>query len=55
MFHSSPKLTVNGSEIDKAFGSIHQSFMMKTKKFASEDWIVKTILEHGIKIFYTQQ
>ena len=38
-------------DIDKAFRSMHQSVMAKIKNFVSEDWFVKTILEHGINIF----
>ena len=52
IFHLSTKLIANGSDIDEAFESMHQSVMMKIKKFLSEDWILKTIVEHGIKIFW---
>ena len=51
IFHSSAKLIENDSDIDKAFGSINQSVMMKIKHFVCKGWIVKTIVEHGIKIF----
>ena len=30
---------------------MYQSIMMEIKNSVSEDWIVKTIVEHGIKIF----
>ena len=51
IFHSSPKLIVNNSDIDKALASMHQSIMTKIKNFVSEDWNVKTIVEHAIRIF----
>ena len=50
-FYSSAKLIANDLDIDKAFGSVHQSVMMKIKHFFCKGWIVKTIVEHGIKIF----
>ena len=50
-FHLIVKLIANYSEGDKAFGSIHESIMTKIKRFLSKDWIVKTIVEYGIKIF----
>ena len=48
IFHSSAKLIVNDSDIDKPFGSIHQSAMTKIKKNNSQDWTFKTIVEHGL-------
>ena len=48
IFHSSAKLIVNDSDIDKPFGSIHQSAMTKIKKNNSQDWAFKTIVEHGL-------
>ena len=44
-------LIVNGSDIDKAFGSMHQSVMVKIRNSVSKDCIIKTIVEHRIKIF----
>ena len=49
--HSSTKLIVNDSDVDKAFRSMHQSAVMTIKNWDIKDWIVKPILEHGIKIF----
>ena len=34
-----------------AFGSMLQTVMTKIKNSISEDWIVKLIVEHGIKNF----
>ena len=51
IFHSSAKLIANDSEIDKVFGSFHQSVMTRIKCFVSEDWFVKTIVKHSITIF----
>ena len=50
-FHSSAKLIVNVSKDDKSFGSMHKSGMTKVKKNVRKDWVVETIVEHGIKIF----
>ena len=50
-FYSSAKLIVSDSDINKAFGSIHESVMTKIKNYVIEDCIVKAIVEHGIKIF----
>ena len=50
-FHSIVKLIVNDSDIDEAFESMNQSIITKIKHSASKDWIVKTIVEHGIKVF----
>ena len=36
-FYSSAKLIVNDSDIDKEFGSKHQSTMTKIKKSVSKD------------------
>ena len=30
---------------------MYQSIMTKIKNYASRDWIVRTIVEHGFKIF----
>ena len=49
--HSSDKLIFKYSENDKEFGSMHQSVMTKIKNCASEYYIVKTIGEHGTRIF----
>ena len=49
-FHSCAKLTVNDSDIDKAFGSMYQNVITKIKNFVGRDWIVKTIVEDFIKI-----
>ena len=46
IFHLSAKLVANYSDIDKAFRSMHQSVMTKTKNFVSKGWIVKTIVRH---------
>ena len=44
----SAKLIVNGSDINKAFGSMHQCkrYGRNKKKPVSKDWTVKTIMEH---------
>ena len=54
IFHSSAKLVANYSDIDKAFGSMHQSVMTKTKNFVSKGWIVKTIVKHSFNICQCQ-
>ena len=54
IFHSSTKLTVDDSDIDEAFKSMHQSIITKIKNSASEDWVVETIVKHSIKIFECQ-
>ena len=36
-FHSSAKLIDNDSDIDKAFGSMHQSIITKIKSSSSEN------------------
>ena len=46
IFHLSAKLIDNDSIINKAFGSIYQSIITRTKTFLSKDRIIKTILEH---------
>ena len=51
IFHSSTKLIANDSVIDKEFGSMHQSVMIKTKNSVGQNWILKTILEDGVEIF----
>ena len=53
IFHSSPKLIANDSDIDEAFKSIHQqSIIIKINNCASEDWIVlNVIIKHSSKIF----
>ena len=48
---SSPKLIANDLKIDKAFGSMYQTVMMKIKNSVRKDWIVDIVVEHGIKIF----
>ena len=30
---------------------MHQSIMKKTKNFASENWVIETIVKHSIKNF----
>ena len=37
--------------INNVFGSIHQSAMTRIKSSFRKYWIVKTIVEHDIKIF----
>ena len=49
--HSNAKLIVNDLDSDKAFKSMHQSIMTKPKKSVNKDWIIKTVVELGIKIF----
>ena len=44
IFHSIAKLIVNDSDIEKAFGLMHQSAMEKINNSVSECWIVKTII-----------
>ena len=51
ILHSSAKLIASDSDIDKAFGSMHQSITRKIKNYPSKDWINKTIVEHGVKVF----
>ena len=52
IFHSSGKLIVIDSDIDKAFKPMHKSIMIKMENSASEDWIVlDVIIKHNIKIF----
>ena len=51
IFRSSTKLIANDSVIDKEFGSMYQSVMIKIKNSVSQNWIPKTILEDGVKIF----
>ena len=51
IFDSSAKLIINDSDIDKAFGSMHQSVMIRIKNFVSEDWIFKTTAEHSSNNF----
>ena len=48
IFHLAAKFIVNDSEIDTAFGSMHQSIK---KSSVSKVWIVKIMEEHGIKTF----
>ena len=43
MYHSTTEWTVNDSDIDKAFGSIHESVMTKIKNYFIKDWIVKQL------------
>lgn len=43
------RLFVNDSDIDKV--SIHQSDITKITKKDRKDWIVETIVKHGIMIF----
>ena len=50
IFYSSAALIANDPDIHEAFGSLHQSAMTK-KKIDSEEWIVKTNVENGIKAF----
>ena len=52
IFHSSVKLIVSDSDIDKAFNPMHESIMIKMENSASEDWILlDVIIKHSIKIF----
>ena len=52
IFHSRTKLIIpNSSNIDKAFGSMHQSILTKMKNSVSKGWIIKTIAKNDIKIF----
>ena len=52
IFHSSAKLITSDSDIDEAFKSMYQRVMTKTKKYASEDWIVfDVIVKDSIKNF----
>ena len=52
IFHSSVKLIVSDSDIDKAFNPMHKSIMIKMENSASEDWILlDVIIKHSIKIF----
>ena len=37
--------------LTKAFGSMYQVVMTKKKSFVTKDWIVKKLVEYGIKIF----
>ena len=48
IFYSNAQLIGNDSDIYKAFWSMHQSFMTEIRNYVSKDWIVKTIVEHGI-------
>ena len=41
--HSSVKLLVNDSDIDKAFVSMHKNLMRKIKRFVSKDRIVNSL------------
>ena len=51
IFHSGAKLIVNDLGIDKTLGWLHQNVTTEIKNYIREDWIVKTIAEHSIKIF----
>ena len=51
IFYSSLKLIANDSDIYKVFRSMHQSVTIKMRYFLSKDWILKTFVEHSIKIF----
>ena len=52
IFLSSTILTNSDSDTDKAFKSMHQSFMTKIKSYVSEDWLVlDVIIKHSLKIF----
>ena len=51
IFYSSLKLIANDSDIYKVFRSMHQSVTVKMRYFLSKDWILKTFVEHSIKIF----
>ena len=51
IFHSSAKLTASDSDTDEGFKFMHQSIMAKIKYSSSEDWVVKIIVKHIIKIF----
>ena len=50
IFHSSTKLIAIDPDTDKAFRSMHQSFMTKIENSVSKDWPAKATVEHGIKI-----
>ena len=41
IFHPSDKLIINNSEIDKAFGSMHNNVMTKIKNFLAEIGLLK--------------
>ena len=43
IFHLSAKLIVNDSDIDKPFGSIHQSAMTKIKKITAKIGLLKQL------------
>ena len=45
------KIIVNDSDIGRALRSMNQSIITRIKNFASENWIVKAIVEHDTKIF----
>ena len=50
--HSSVKIIALDSDIDEALISMHQSIMIKIRKYARENWLVlDIIIKHGIKIF----
>ena len=51
IFHSSAKLIVNESDIDKAFRSMHQSVMTKIKNSVIEERIFNTIVERRVNTF----
>ena len=51
VFHSCANLIADDSDIDKAFGLIHQSVVKKIKNYFREDLVTETIVEHSIKIF----
>ena len=51
MFYSGAKLIANDLGIDKTLGWLHQNVTTEIKNYIREDWIVKTIVEHSIKIF----
>ena len=52
IFHSSSKPIASDSDIDKAFKSMHKTFLRKTKTSVNKDWIVsESVIKHSIKIF----
>ena len=52
IFHLIAKPTVCDWDIEEAFESMHQSIMIKSKKYVSKDWVVLYVItKHSIKIF----
>ena len=51
MFHSSAKLIVNDSDIDKAFGSMHQNVCWKQKIMLGKSRLVKQLWNMVLRFF----